>query len=207
MKKEVKFYLGMDVSKLWIDITIMCVLGHQKQPPITERFDNDAAGMKVMGQWLKKHYVSFDENSLLVIENTGVYHRLVWEYCSKNGLPLYIGNATHIKWSFGIARGKNDKIDSQRLCAYAFKNADELQATPVLNPMFLKLKDMMTARSRLLAQKNSIKVYLGELKLSNSEETQLIIEQAHKVALEGITTSLKEVEKQITQMIQQDARS
>jgi transposase len=64
---------------------------------------------------------------------------------------------------------------------------------------------MMTARSRLLAQKNSIKVYLGEMKLSNSEETQLIIEQAHKAALEGIRTSLKEVEKQITQIIQQDA--
>jgi transposase len=64
---------------------------------------------------------------------------------------------------------------------------------------------MMTARSRLLAQKNSIKVYLGEMKLSNRKETQLIIEQAHKAALEGIRTSLKEVEKQITQMIQQDA--
>ena len=43
------------------------------------------------------------------------------------------------------------------------------------------------------------------MKLSNREETQLIIEQAHKAALEGITTSLKEVEKQITPMIQQDA--
>lgn len=205
MKKEMKFYLGMDVSKLWIDITVMCVLNHNKQPAITERFDNDQAGMKALGKWLKKHQVSFDENSLLVIENTGVYHRLVWEYCSTQGLPLHIGNATHIKWSFGIARGKNDKIDSQRLCAYAFKNADELKATPVLNPVFVKLKDMMTARSRLLAQKNSIKVYLGELKLSNSKETQLIIEEAHKTALEGIGESIKIIEKQIHEMIQQDA--
>jgi transposase len=201
MKKEVKFYLGMDVSKLWVDITIMCVFNHQKQPIVTERFDNNAGGMKALDKWLKKHKVSFDENSLLVIENTGVYHRLVWEYCSTNGLPLYIGNATHIKWSFGIARGKNDKIDSQRLCAYAFKNADELKATPILNPVFLKLKDMMTSRSRLLAQKNSIKVYLGELKLSNSKETQLILEQAHKAALEGIEESIKIVEKQIHQII------
>jgi transposase len=205
MKKEMKFYLGMDVSKLWIDITIMCVVNNKKQPMISERFDNDAAGMKMLGKWLKKHHVSFDENSLLVIENTGVYHRLVWEYCSTHGLPLYIGNATHIKWSFGIARGKNDKIDSQRLCAYAFKNADELKAIPVLNPVFLKLKDMMTARSRLVAQKNSIKVYLGELKLSNSKETQLLVEQAHKAALEGIKESIKIVEKQIQQMVQQDA--
>lgn len=204
MEKEVKFYLGMDVSKLWVDISLMSVIDHKKQPVIAERFDNDAAGMKALHKWLKKHKVGFDGNSLLVIENTGVYHRLVWEYCSAWGLPLYIGNATHIKYSFGIARGKNDKIDSERLCTYAFKNADELKATPVLNPVFLKLKDMMTARSRLLGQKNSIKVYLGEMKLSNSKETQLIIEQAHKAALEGITKSLKEVEKQIQQMIEQD---
>lgn len=204
MKKQVRFYLGMDVSKLWIDIAVMAVINHQKQPMVSERFDNNEAGLKLLDKWLKKHKVSFDENSLLVIENTGVYHRLIWEYCSTRGLPLHIGNATHIKWSFGIARGKNDKIDSQRLCTYAFKNADELKATPVLNPVFIRLKDMMTARSRLLAQQNSIKVYLKELKLSNSKETQQIIEEAHKAALEGIKQSLKTVEKQIKQMITQD---
>ena len=106
--------------------------------------------MKAFHKWLKKHKVSFDENSLLVIENTGVYHRLVWEYCSTHSFPLYIGNATHIKYSFGIARGKNDKIDSERLCTYAFKNADELKATPVLNAVFLKLKDMMAAEADCL---------------------------------------------------------
>jgi transposase len=204
MKNEVKFYLGMDVSKLWADISVMSVVNHEKKPAITERFDNDAAGMKTLGKWLKKHHVGFDENSLLVIENTGVYHRLVWEYCSTHGLPLYIGNATHIKWSFGIARGKNDKIDSQRLCAYAFKNREELKATPVLSAVFLRLKDMMTARSRLLAQKNSIEVYLGELKLSNSRATQLILEQAHKAALEGIKKSIKIVEEQIHQIIKEN---
>jgi transposase len=194
----------MDVSKLWVDITLMCVVDHQKQPVVSERFDNNAAGMKALGKWLKKHKVSFDENSLLVIENTGVYHRLVWEYCSKLGLPLHIGNATHIKYSFGIARGKNDKIDSERLCSYAFKNADELKATPALDPVFIRLKDLMTSRSRLLAQQNSIKVYLKELKLSNSKEAQQIIEDAHKAALEGIKQSLKTVEQQIKQIIKED---
>ena len=204
MEKTAKFYLGMDVSKLWVDISLVSILNHKKQPILTERFDNSAAGMKTMGKWLKKQHVSFDENSLLVIENTGVYHRRVWEYCSAEGLPLYIGNAANMKWSFGIARGKNDKIDSQRLCSYAVKNADELKTTPILNPVFLNLKDLMTARSRLLAQKNSMKVYLGELKLTNSKETQLIMEQAHKAAMEGIKESIKIVEKQIHQIIQDD---
>ncbi len=41
--------------------------------------------------------------------------------------------------------------------------------------------------------------------MSNSEETQIMIEQAHKAALEGIKESIKIVEKQIHQMLQQDA--
>lgn len=204
MKKEVRFYLGMDVSKLWVDIALICVVDHEKQPLVSERFDNNEAGMKSLGKWLKKHTVSFNTNSLLVIENTGVYHRLVWAYCSKLGLPIHIGNATHIKYSFGIARGKNDKIDSQRLCTYALKNADELKATPALNPVFIRLKDLMTSRSRLLAQQNSIKVYLKELKLSNSKEVQMIIEDAHKAALEGLKKSFKIVEQQIKQLIKKD---
>lgn len=196
--------MGMDVSKLWVDIAVMLVVAHCKQPMVNERFDNDAQGMKALHKWLKKLKVSFDENTLLVIENTGVYHRVVWEYCSTHDLPLYIGNAAHIKWSLGLVRGKNDKVDSQRLCSYAFKNADELKASPVLNPVFLKLKDMMTSRSRLLAQFNSIKVYLNELKLSNSKETQAVIEQAHKTAIEGIKQSIKYVEKQIQQIIKEN---
>lgn len=77
---------------------------------LTQRFDNTAAGLKVFHKWLLSLMVGFDENSLVVIENTGMYHRLIWKYCSERGLPLHIGNAAHIKWSFGIARGKNDRM-------------------------------------------------------------------------------------------------
>jgi transposase len=205
MQKDVKCYLGIDVSKLTLDISVIIVKDHKKGDLVTGRFDNTAEGIKALNKWLKTLNVSFDENSLLVIENTGVYHRLIWEYCSKHNLPIHIGNATHIKWSFGIARGKNDRIDSKRLCLYACQHADELKATPVLNPVLLQLKDMMTARSRLLAQIGSIKVYLKELKLSNSKEIQKVMEQAHKAALDGLEKSLAVVEKQIHQIISSEA--
>ena len=204
MEKEVKFYLGIDVSKLTLDVSLLIVKDHHKEPMITERFDNNAQGMKAINNWLKNKKVCFDLNTLAVIENTGIYHRKIWEYCSTHNLPIHIGNATHIKWSFGIARGKNDCVDSQRLCSYACKHADELKATPVLNPVFIELKDLMTARSRLLAQSNSVKVYLKELKLSNSQEVQKMMEQAHQAALDGLKKSLAAIEKQIHKIIAQD---
>jgi transposase len=204
MQKEVKFYLGIDVSKLWLDLAVLPVISHQKQPMITDRFDNTAAGMKKLHQWLKKKAVTFDENSLLVIENTGIYHRRIWAFCSSHNLPIYIGNATHIKRSFGIARGKNDIIDSQRLCGYAHKHADDLKASPVLDPAFMQLKDFMTARRHLIKQITSTKVYLKELTVSNTKEVQQSMERAHKAALDGLHKSLHLIEEQIVKTIKEN---
>ena len=132
------------------------------------RFDNDAAGLAQFAKWLKSFKVTYDDNTMLVIENTGIYHRLLWGWCSKKNLNIHIGNAAHIKWSFGIARGKNDKIDSVRLCQYAFKEADNLKAAPALDPVLLQLKDLMTARTKLLTQRNSIRTFIKELKCKYS---------------------------------------
>ena len=199
-----KFYLGIDVSKLGFDLSLLVLINHEKQAMITERFDNNSNGIKNMKQWLKKNNVSFDNNTLLVIENTGIYHRLIWEFCSSHQLPIHIGNAAHIKWSFGIARGKNDIIDSQRLCNYACKHADELKASPALNPVFIKLKDLMTSRGKLTAQAGSIRSHLKELKLSNNKTTQKLIEQVHKPVLDGLKKSVALIEKQILKIIDED---
>jgi len=204
MQTERKNYLGIDVSKLWFDVSLLVVIDHAKQPLLTERFDNNAPGIKAFRTWLKLQQVSYDSNSLLVIENTGVYHRLIWSFCSKHNLPLHIGNAAHIKWSLGITRGKNDVIDSQRLCIYCCKQADELKATPVLDPVFMKLKDLMTSRSRLVAQLHSTKNYIKEIQCTNDNALLSMLDKAHKAAIEGIKKSIVQIEEMMEQILQQN---
>ena len=84
-----KNYLGIDVSKPWFDVSLMVVIDHLKQPIVTERFDNNPAGLKLFKAWLKTASVTLDQNSLLVIEITGVYHRQLWGFCSKHNLPIH----------------------------------------------------------------------------------------------------------------------
>ena len=203
MTENTKFYIGIDVSKPYFDVCLLPVIDHQKQAFGTHRFDNTPVGIKHVDKWLRKQGVSFDEKTLLVMENTGVYHRLIWAYCSKYNLPLHIGNAAHIKWSFGIARGKSDKIDAQRLCTYGCKHADDLIATSTLNPTVMRLKDLLTARTKLLTQRNAIKNYLKELKLSNEASVQKVLEKAHKAALDGLNKSIKEIEAQLQQILRE----
>lgn len=205
MNLQTKCYLGIDVSKLWFDLSLIHVSGNQKQAMLSERFDNTASGLEGMGRWLQSHHVPLNCDSLLVIENTGVYHRLIWQWCSVNHLPIHIGNAARIKWSLGIVRGKSDLSDSQRLCSYCLKHADELKATPVLDPVFIRLKDLTTARSRLLAQAGSTSTYLKELQLSNSKDIQKMLEQAHKAALDGLKKSIAQIETQIRNIIKESA--
>jgi transposase len=201
MQTKKEFFIGIDVSKSWIDLSMMVVIDGVKQAMISDKFSNDREGFKLAGQWLKYHNVPFNDTTLVVIENTGVYHRLIWEFCTAKGFSLHIGNAAGIKWSLGITRGKNDVTDSQRLCNYCYRHADELKATPALDPAILQLKDLMTARTRLITQINSTKVYLKELKLSNSKALQHAIEKAHKAALDGMKKSLDLIEQQIKQVV------
>jgi len=205
MKQPItKNYLGIDVSKPWFDVSLMPVIDYVKQPIITKRFDNSTSGMNAFKSWLKTSGVTLDSNSLLVIENTGVYHRLLWSFCSKHNLPLHIGNAAHIKWSLGITRGKNDVIDSVRLCQYCCKQSDELKASPALNPVFMKLKDLMSSRSRLVTQLHSTRNYIKELQCSNDKILLATLEKAHKAAIEGIKKSIVQIEELINKIIQED---
>lgn len=114
---------------------------------------------------------------------------------------MHIGNAAHIKWSFGIARGKNDLIDSIRLCQYAFKENDALKHTQPIKNSLMEVKDLMTSRKNLLQQLRGIEKYLRELKTANNRTTQSILEKAHKQAIEGLKKSILEIEVQLKKTI------
>lgn len=204
MQRDQKFFMGMDVSKEWVDLALLRVVNHQKGPMVCARFDNNGAGMEALDSWLRAQGVSFDEHSLLVVENTGVYHRRIWQWCTEQGLPLHIGNAAQIKWSLGIARGKSDGVDARRLCAYAYKERDELKPTPLHNAALTALRDLLRARSRLKQQAGSINVYLGELKGTTTAELYQVMEAAHQAVVEGLAASLKAVEAQIKAAVAAD---
>lgn len=196
--------IGIDISKEWFDASLLVIKEGMKDPVQTKRFDNNDKGLKSFTRWLGKAGVAFDKNSLVVIENTGIYHRNLWAYCTEMSLPIYIGNGADIKWSFGIARGKNDKIDSIRLCDYAYRHSDDIRPTHAFNKKLTYLKDLSAMRTKLINQANSIKVHLSELKNSNDKQIQKALEQALSSSLKGIDKSIKKIEALIADTINED---
>ena len=73
MQNNTKYFIGIDVSKAFFDAALMAVINHQKQVIESAHFENTELGLKAFQKWLKIYKVSFDEHTVLVIENTGIY--------------------------------------------------------------------------------------------------------------------------------------
>jgi len=88
---------------------------------------------------------------------------------------------------------------------YACKEADGLKLTTSMNPIFLQLKDLMTARTKLLNQINSITVFLSELSGSNSKEVQKELKKMHQAALTGLIKSKLQIEENLKEIVHQNS--
>ena len=60
METSIKFYLGIDVSKSWFDVSVLKVVNHEKQPMLTEQFLNTKEGISSFQKRLEQLGVPFD---------------------------------------------------------------------------------------------------------------------------------------------------
>jgi transposase len=192
-------YIGIDVSKLTIDVCIITQNGKQDY----QQFENTVKDFKRMEQWLfKKDYFSY-ESCLLCMEHTGLYTRELLSFLLQRQANVWMESALHLKRSMGMTRGKNDKVDSYRIARYAMTNSDKAVLIKLSSGTLQKLKDLMANRERLLKTYQSLKIATQELlRVDKSMGKELI--KLNDAALKGIVKSKTKVEKRMLQLINDD---
>lgn len=190
-----KYFIGIDVSKHTLDVAVIVHQSAGFAQPAWKQFSNTQKGLQEIKMWLTQMHILLSADTVVVIENTGIYHRLLWQYFSRLHIDV-CAHAAQVKWSLGIARGKNDKVDSRRLALYAVRHCDRLKPTPPLHCGIMYLKDLMMLRSRIIVQTNSLKTTYKELKLVSIAATEATaMKKMLQPALDGLEQSLKKVEK------------
>lgn len=202
MKKEIenqKSYIGIDVSKLTIDVCIITAQGEQDY----QQFENTAKDFKSMDLWLnKKPYFSYQE-AIFCMEHTGLYTRELVSFLLQRESKVWMESALHLKRSMGMTRGKNDKVDSYRIARYAMTNSDKAMLLKLSSGTLLKLKDLMANRERLSKNYQSLKIATQELvRVDKSIGKELM--KLNDAALKGILKSKVKVEKRMLQLINED---
>ena len=202
MKK--KFFIGVDVSKYTLDVAYVERSDEGLSLPEWKQFDNSHTGIKEMKGWLIQKRVTLDERVIVVMENTGVYHRLLWNSLSQWNVDVCVENAAHIKWSMGIVRGKSDRIDSRRLCIFAAQHSETLKPCTATGKHIVEIKDLLTIRTNMIVHLKALTTSLNELYRVVTKATQKVIKQTTAEAIKGLERSIKKVESQIKETIREE---
>jgi transposase len=145
--KNYLFHVGIDVSKLKLDVVLLCVEASNQ----TEHFvvENNIKGIKSILDYLQKKKIN-PTTTLFCYESTGIYNYPLNVFFSEKKLDYWVVPALEIKRSKGISRGKNDKADAKDIALYSLRNIDKLNLSTVAETEILQLKLLFSEREKLI---------------------------------------------------------
>ena len=164
--KNYSFFIGIDVSKETLDFSLIIANIAQFHLQVT----NDKKGIDLFIKeatvaTVKKRNNSFSfENSLFCMEHTGIYNNPLLNYLHLKQANIWLEQATQIKSSMGVSREKNDKIDSQKIGLYAYKNREDVKLWTPKREIMVELDRLTALRERLVKTIKVLKTPLSDAK-------------------------------------------
>jgi transposase len=193
------FFIGIDMSKCNFDVGILDANGiricHKK-------FKNNQLGFELFLEWTVSK--TLNEGLLFCMEHTGIYSRGLWFFLQDQGCSLWMESGFQIYRGMGIARGKNDKLDSFRIAEYALTRQFKAKITAKYDNELFKLHDLLTARNSLVNNLNRLEVPLKEMKEFGAKENYELLKRVYTEAIVGLKKSIIQVEKSINQLINEN---
>lgn len=193
-------FVGIDVSKEYFDAVV--ILEGIKENSVHSQFVNDYKGIKSLCKWLKSQGV-MSENTLVCLEYTGMYSKLIVKYLIEFNFSVWVEMSLKIIRSIGVQRGKNDKVDAERIAYYAMKNADEAVIFKTPRKAVDKIRNLLSLREKLVITRASLLRNINELK-SFDKEVAKLSEKLQRSTIKGINLDLKNIEKQLDSIINED---
>jgi transposase len=196
--KQYSYFFGVDVSKKTVDIT----LAHN-QEFIHQQFTNDDVGMEQLMEWLKELKPAL-ENTLFCMEATGLYCFPLTRFLATNSIDIWIEHAAQIKKATALTRGKNDKVDSQRIALYATKYLDRLRLWKPVDATLEKIRHLASLRERLVETKKRLETPIKEFEEIGNTAMAKLLTKTIKSSLAAIDKDLKNVESKIIEVVNAD---
>jgi transposase len=152
--KKWKFTLGVDVSKLTLDISCSELNEHIK-------IKNGSEGFVQFIKWCRRLKIDL-QDVFLVLEYTGGYEYKLLQFCEAHAIVYARIPGLAIKHSMGITRGKNDKVDSARIAQYGEEKYKSLKPSKPLNAAIISLKELLSFRKRVVRENAGYKASIKE---------------------------------------------
>ncbi len=191
-----EFFIGVDVSKLTLDVAVHGTKNHI-------RIANSPEGFKQLLAWLKSLNIELSD-CWLVLEYTGGYEFRLVQFCQSRQITFTRVPGLQIKKSLGMQRGKNDKIDSKRIAEYGYEKREKLKEHKVCNVAITRLKQLLTQRSGFVNDKKAHEHRMKELLAMMDFKANDPIIKHYKQAVDFALEMIDKVEAEINKIISKD---
>jgi transposase len=152
-------------------------------------------------KWLKKNKVTA-ENSVIVMESTGVYSEKLCHFLYEKSHLTCVENALKVKRAFGISPRKNDIIDSKRIAEYAFRFFDKLKFWKPTEHLIEQVKSLLSIREYLRIEVSSHMASLKALKKKQVQSKFAL--DTHLSVINDFKKKIKAIEEEIKALVSND---
>jgi transposase len=187
-------FVGIDIGSKNFVVTIFKI-------NVTSEFTNDLDGFVKFDKFLQANNV-IKEDSILVMETTGVYCEQLCNFLYSNGYDLCVENALKVKRAFDLSPRKNDIVDSNRIAEYAMRFNDQLKLWKPQSQILDEINSLLSLREQFVTQntanKNILKVFNKKV-----NQSYFAIETLESV-IDKLKQQIKDIEKQIKALLISD---
>lgn len=192
MKKD--WYIGIDVSKKWLDAAIF-VENSDLKGFIHTQVNNDKQGYRELLRWLKEN--GMDASSCMYgMEHTGFYSDGLQHFLDKKGYSYTILEPAVIRHYPIQPREKNDRLDAAKIADYLFRFRDTITLSRVPDKTMEELRKLHRERKFYVEDRVC---YLNRKQVVDKEEAKRLDKM---IAL--LDKQIDTIEEKIRNIIQKD---
>ena len=181
-----KEVIGVDVGKITNEARI-----HTNQLSISFKNNTKAfKAFKAFLNWIKENVNCTLNGVLIAFEHTGIYSFPLIVFLTDEKINFIIIPGLEIRRSLGIQRGKDDRIDAQKIALYAYRRKGEVTPYCLPSKNFIQIRRLLSLREKLVKQRAGYQASLKESKMFLiRKDNQILFNVMHKL--------IKELNKQI----------
>lgn len=202
-KNEFRNFVGIDVSKLTLDAVF--IFDKEMNKAVHNQFSNDEKGIKKLIGVLKKQKGVDVDNTLVCMENTGIYGKRLSLILFEMQWFVWVETPVAIFRSMGLQRGKNDKVDAKRIALYAMKNQEQAKAWEAPRKEIAALRQLLNTREALIKAFKGLSVSIKEYKETGNKELSEMMKVSTSNTIKGIKKDIQKIEESIDEIIKNDS--
>lgn len=197
---QIKYFIGIDVSKETLDLCLV----FNGMAINNAKIGNGLQAIRASVPKLLKQWTIDISKVVFCMEHTGIYTQPILTWLESKKANIWLESSIHIKRSQGFVRGKNDKIDSERIAFFAFTHQHQMKFWVSPRPALVKIGQLLSLRARLVNTKKVMEVSCKELTGYIDPEAEKLVKKHSNPIIKSIETQLQKVEKELMEIVNTD---